>query len=97
MHSLESENDSDKDAEDHLEDEGATQRAPPDDEKRLNRRAPAARDLLQKVKISYFKLMALYIYSCSEKSHLKIAMDHQSIKILIHEGLQEYFHITRGS
>jgi len=27
-----------------LEDEGATQRAPPDDEKRLNLRAPAARD-----------------------------------------------------
>jgi len=27
-----------------LEDEGATQRAPPDEEKRLNRRAPAARD-----------------------------------------------------
>jgi len=27
-----------------LEDEGATQRLPPEDEKRLNRRAPAARD-----------------------------------------------------
>jgi len=27
-----------------LEEEGATQRLPPEDEKRLNRRAPAARD-----------------------------------------------------
>ena len=49
---------------DHLEDEGATQRAPPDDEKRLNLRAPAARDLLQKYLISSW---CLYIFPAPKK------------------------------
>ena len=31
----------------HLDEEGATQRFPPDDENRLQRRAPATRDLLR--------------------------------------------------
>ena len=85
----------DFDIEDHLEDEGATQRAPPDDEKRLNLRAPAARDLSQKYLISSW---CPYIFPAPKIiSHLKIAMHHQPIDILIYQGLQEYFHITQGS